>query len=123
MTCDGRRVGAMQKIHRTDFGLVAVAGQVSAVGVVVGWIARGACKDDKPEDDLDFTALWIKPDGIAWCVEADFNPYPLSGKCTIGSGSDIALAALTLGKTAREAVELSIELDCRSGGEIQELRL
>jgi hypothetical protein len=122
MTCDGRRVGTMKKIYRTNFGLVAVSGQVSAVLRVVQWVADGEARL-KPEEDLDFTALWIKHDGTAWGIESDFNPYPMSGPCTLGSGGDIALAALTLGKTAREAVELGIKLDCISGGDIQELIL
>ena len=121
MTCAGVRVGTMKKIHKLHGGLVAVAGQVSAAQVVLRWLEAGC--PDKPEDDIDFTALWIKRDGTVWCIESDFNPYPMSGPCTIGSGGDIALAALTLGKTAREAVELGIKLDCISGGEIQELRL
>lgn len=122
MTCDGRRVGTMTKIVRlAGGGLLGVAGHASATSVIARWLESGC--QDKPEDDIDFTALWIKKDGTAWCIESDFNPYPMSGPCTIGSGGDIALAALTLGKTAREAVELGIKLDCRSGGEIHELRL
>ena len=133
MTCDGVRVGTTKKIRALyggkagrdgllkSTGLVAVAGHASAMEVVSRWL-ESDCKD-KPEDDLDFTALWIKKDGTVWCIESDFNPYPMSVPCTIGSGGDIALAALTLGKTAREAVELGIKLDCISGGEIQELRI
>jgi len=116
------RVGTMKKIYRTNFGLVAVSGQVSAILRVLQWVDGGEARL-KPEEDLDFTALWIKHDGTAWVVEPDFNPYPMSGPCTLGSGGDIALAALTLGKTAREAVELGIKLDCKSGGDIQELIL
>ena len=122
MTCSGVRVGTMDKIFRLpDGGLLGVAGHASAMAVISRWLESGC--PDKPEDDIDFTALWIKKDGTVWCIESDFNPYPMSGPCTIGSGGDIALAALTLGKTAREAVELGIQLDCISGGEIQELRL
>lgn len=133
MTCDGRRVGMMLKIHALHHdqavadgflhktGMVGISGQVSAAGVVLRWLESG-CRE-RPEGDLDFTALWIKRDGSSWCIEEDFNPYQISCPCAIGSGADIALAALTLGKTAREAVELAIKLDCISGGDIQELTL
>lgn len=122
LTSDRIRSGFAKKIFRlVDGGRVGVAGQFSAASVVVDWLKSG--RAEKPNDDLDFAAIWIQADGSVWCIESDFNPYPMSGACAIGSGSDIALAALTLGKTAREAVELAIKLDCMSGGDIDELVL
>jgi hypothetical protein len=54
-------------------------------------------------------AVWVRLEGRAFHA--------------VGSGRDFALAAMHLGKTAEEAVELAIEFDCYSGGPIRSMEL
>lgn len=50
----------------------------------------------------------------------DFSIMPVESFTAIGSGRDFALAAMHLGKSARQAVEIATELDLFTGGNVRE---
>ena len=94
------------------------------------WFFTGAKSDesqimelshnDKPDIKPDCSALLVKDKRCYlvafngdYCAVSE-NEYPHS----IGSGGDFAIAAIDMGKTAREAVEYAITRDSGSGGKV-----
>lgn len=72
----------------------------------------------------DFAAIAITGEGRAWLINKDEGKTHASiwlrkESVAIGSGHMIAKAAMKLGKTAAEAVQLAIEMDIYSGGAVQ----
>lgn len=76
--------------------------------------------NDKPEVTPNCSALLVK-DGVCYLVTFDGDYCSVSDNdynFSIGSGGDFALAALDLGRTAKEAVEYAITRDKNSGGKV-----
>lgn len=70
--------------------------------------------------DFDnFSALVITPEDEVFLYEGSNLSMPVVPPVAIGSGSDFALSAMTLGKTADEAVAHAIQFDVFSGGEVK----
>lgn len=71
------------------------------------------------------------PDGVALIVLAgeiytvgwDYSVSNNGDFQALGSGSDFAVAAMHLGKSAKKAVEVAAELDLYTGGNVKELIL
>lgn len=125
ITQDGTRVGYQRKLHRWRAKgidhVAAYAGHLAVCHLALEWLKVGAKKKSKPvwDYDADFEIILIRDKEVlvldeTFTLRPGFTPY------TSGSGAAFALAALHLGKTAREAVELAIKLDSASGGEINE---
>lgn len=72
-----------------------------------------------------FQALEITPEGDVYYYCDSFHPSgPLMGPWfAIGSGEDYAVGALRMGATAEEAVEVGMEFDPWTGGDVVRLRL
>lgn len=68
-------------------------------------------------------ALVVEPNGDAfyWNDGRTFTGPIQADYYAIGSGQQTALAALTLGKSAAEAIELAILLDPWTGGDVRTL--
>lgn len=122
ITAGSERVGYQSKIYAFSSGYVAYCGDVTACHVVLDWIRKGARKNARPVLELEssFELLWIKK-GKVFVVDEELFPRPGFTPYTLGSGAAYALAALHLGCTARQAVELAIKLDTGSGGDIDEV--
>lgn len=95
---------------------------------MIEWVKAGRIKADFPahaKDKDDWQPLLvIELDGTTSFYER--TPYPIrnENRCVAyGSGKEYAVAAMHLGKTAREAIEVAIALDCGSGNGIDTLRL
>jgi hypothetical protein len=112
------------KAHRLpDGSLFASCGAVEPAAIVLRWLREGG---EKPtlDKDSDFEGVLVKPDKTVWVLYKQLEPVPIESPCyATGSGRDFALAALQMGKTAKEAVLLACELDIWSGMGITELRL
>jgi hypothetical protein len=93
------------------FGGCGSFGQVLAVKT---WLDGG----EKPAVD-DFSGIVVELDGSARILESSlqFVPVPFPW-FAIGSGRDFAIAAMHLGRTALQAVELAAEYDTYTGGQI-----
>lgn len=131
LSCGDMRLGSVQKVFKARLGgkltLFAGAGNHANWYSVVAWMVNGANVDEKPSfetsNENDFTLVVINKETTCYWTPT-MTPVPAPMPFVVaGSGEAYALAALTLGKTAREAVELAIKLDCASGGEIQEATL
>lgn len=113
------------KIHRAKDGSLMGATGTTAVCVALrNWYDAGAVKVDFPDKDKEATLLVVKPDGTLLLWDSNATPIRIEDKFhAIGSGRDFALAALHLGHTAREAVEVACKYDVYCGKGIETLEL
>lgn len=95
---------------------------------MLAWISRGAKPASFPEsqrDKNDWAAtLVIRPGPIIELYER--TPYPIryeDKQFACGTGRDFALAAMFLGKNAKEAVKVACVFDPGCGNGVDELRL
>ena len=102
------------KIFRIGQSLVGVAGDANLTTKWLAWFRRECPADEVGmtlDDDHTFNALVLNVSGLfvyGDCTEPD----KLHDKYfAIGVGSDIAMAAMALGKTPAEAVKLACRLD------------
>lgn len=101
------------KIHRIGNALVGYSGDAYIGNEVIAWLRDGA---DQRREDLHVNLLVVYDDGIIH--EYGITPFPDIVEdrfVAIGSGRDFALAAMTLGRTAVQAVELACLLDATCG--------
>lgn len=107
------------KLFRVGAALVAGSGDADHVAEMVAWLKAGAdpATFPAPQRTSDYAdMLMIGPDGSIWKYER--TPYPIRFEdkhFACGSGRDFALAALTLGCDARDAVAVACQLDLNSG--------
>ena len=107
------------KIH-TETGpvLVGVAGRAVDVQAFFHWARSGFDLEMWPKslEAADSTAMVILPSGQTLTYED--TPYPIvfhEQKRAIGSGMNFALAAMHLGKPAKQAVQVACDLDIYCG--------
>lgn len=111
------------QLRRSDEDcLFAGAGTSDLVEQVFFWLSGVVSERPIVGDKDDFRGLLITPTG-AYGLEERLTPFSVPAPYAIGSGRDFALAAMALGKTAKEAVELACKLDLYTGGTVIEARL
>lgn len=59
--------------------------------------------------------------GKIYDLGSDFSIMPIDGYGAIGSGANFATAAMHLGKSAKQAVEIATVLDLFTGGNVKEM--
>jgi hypothetical protein len=123
MTCGDTLYGnACQKIFKLKDGShVAFSGRVDLWREAVKWL-NGGEKPVVTEGDA-ILGLVVDKKGNAYEFDEKFRPMPTCTPWAGGSGSAFALAALHLGKTAEEAVELACKLDVNSHLPIQKVSI
>lgn len=111
------------KLHRLwHGGIVGFSGDGDEAMALLAWLNSNDQNPDKypaSMKDGNTSALEIDPDGTVWSWGK--TPYPQRVECrfyAMGHGRDFALAAMHLGKTAREAVEVACALDVFCGNGI-----
>lgn len=127
-TCVGNP-STVTKIFRIEDGLLGIAGSPTHGMALLEWFKAGRYPGTWPASrDPDSTAdiLFITNEGVILEYSGKGGPYP--ERCedkfiATGSGRDYALAALHLGLSAREAVELACKLDVFCGNGIDTLEL
>ena len=128
LSSQGGMIGITTKIHRINGMLVGGAGESAFISEMIQWIKDGRDSAKFPASQRDKDdwqpILLIEEDGSA-CFY-DRTPYPVrleQKHVTVGSGSEFARAALYLGKTAREAVEVANALCTTCGCGVDSLDL
>lgn len=107
------------KIRKINDNLVSGCGTTSYVEEMMAWYEKGADPKDFPkfqegESFCNFTV--ITKDRDICVYEKTAYPYKVSGKFyAMGSGRDYAMAAMHLGKSAIEAVDVASYFDCNCG--------
>ena len=115
------------KIFRLNDSLVGMWGEMSLCLEVVEWLRAGADPAKMPTaqrnaDDWSVVAVFDR----AGVRVYERSPCPITYEDDIwasGSGRDYAIAAMHLGKSAREAVEIACLFDVNCGNGIDTLEL
>lgn len=117
------------KIFRVRNGLLGIAGNGAHGMAIMRWINEGCDPDKwpKPVDEANSAdCLFISNQREIFEFFGSSGAYPVQYEDrynATGSGRDYALAAMYLGKTAREAVEVACALDVNCGKGIDTLEL
>lgn len=75
------------------------------------------------DSDMDVTVLELRHDGI-WIYESTIIPARIKNDFwAVGTGANYAIAAMHLGKSPKEAVELACLYDTSSNGPIDFMKL
>ena len=116
------------KLFRTKPGQIISFCGGGAQGLEMrAWIAAGAKANTFPasqRDDDNWAVVVVLDKRGLWYYER--TPYPLKVEdafYAFGSGRDYAMAAMHLGKTAREAVEIACLFDSGCGNGVTEMSL
>lgn len=120
---NGIYFGRTRKIHKlADGSLLAGAGSNSMLLRVVNWLNHDCdFPDVDPEKETDrFQGLLIEPGRRVFYMDqsleqSEFVDLPF---VAIGSGRELALGAMAMGATAREAVMIACQFDAHSRGPV-----
>lgn len=124
----GTMIGTVTKVYRYGDLLVGGAGDGCFISAMREWVKAGRDPDKFPahqgsKDDW-CPIMVIEADGS--CLIYERSPYPTRLEqrfMAIGSGREYAMAAMHLGKTAAEAVEVASALDSACGNGVDTLPL
>lgn len=121
-------IGETTKIHRVRGCLVGTSGESCIGEEILAWFGASENPEEFPEacrtEEGWGRMLVIREDGRVQTYER--SPYPLrqeSKYFAIGSGADIALAAMHLGEPAADAVLLASKLNAGCGNGVDTLVL
>ena len=111
----------LQKVKRLPDGrIVGCAGSGYNGVAFMDWLESGG---DKPKLGEDFEAIVLHPDGSCFTYDESCVAMSESLPTATGSGRQLALAAMDLGKTPAEAVEYAATRDMATGGVIRSTEL
>ena len=123
---DKHPIGYKQKIHKLDDGSL-VGASSNKVGETDRFVAlyKKLGVEGDYEKDTGVQAIVVKPNGeVFYFCDNQYFSGPISGEyIAIGSGEKYAYAAMLMGADAIKAIEISIECDVWSGGEVRSLKL
>jgi len=118
------RVGNFNKIEQlADGSYIGMAGSVEVFEEVIAWLNDRTLPKPTFEEDDTFTAIIVNPNKSVRELSNSLRFFKVAGDWAAGSGSLIALTAMHLGKTARQAVEVAIELDVGTGGKVNSIKV
>lgn len=120
VTSQNTRVGQMDKLWRWKHGWFSVSGRLEHYRIIRDFLNNG--KKSKCLGKFSCLA-WNEDEQVMYEAVNDFAFYPAPCPDAIGSGEQIALTALHMGKTAKQAIELAIKLDTSTGGPAKKVTL
>lgn len=106
-----------------DGRLLGFSGDIGVGMLMLDWLDRGGARPPQQDTDRWATVLEITPDGACWCHGRDSRWRIEQPFFAIGSGRDFALAAMALGRSAAEAVDLAARFDTGTGNGVDALAL
>jgi len=126
----GLRMRAAKVRRLSDGTLVGGAGCDGTFQAMADWIAQGGpdlSPKSRPaaqsDEEMSVHLIEARPDGAVFLHTRSGRTAVVERAFAVGSGGHFALAAMALGQTAAQAVELAIRLDTRSGGDVEALDL
>ena len=126
--CYAGMINTVTKIFRVGALLVGGSGEMAYIMQLIEWVRNGRNVDDFPPSQRDKdewqTLLVIEADGTISLYER--TPHPVRYEqqfVAIGSGREYARAAMYLGKSSVEAVQVACALDAGCGNGIDTLEL
>jgi 20S proteasome alpha/beta subunit len=118
----GGFITEVTKLYKVGHVIMGGAGSADMINEMIMWFVSGATPETFPELQRNVqeccTILAIGPDSKAMLYQSSPYPIHIEGKpFAIGAGRDFAVMAMHLGKTAKEAVELTALFcsDCGNG--------
>lgn len=121
----GAHVNTVTKVFAAGEYLIGFTGSAKHIGPFRAWLDAGAVAEAFPQCPADdqIHALAVRRDGTVWKFEGTAYPVRIEDfQAAAGSGRDYARAAMHLGKTAREAVEIACLFDENCGNGVDVLR-
>lgn len=121
-TANGLRDHKTTKAFRHKGVLIAACGSSALCGKFREWVIAGMNGESPFEGAEDGTGFVVS-EGAAVCFGTSGCWSVSEPFYTLGSGYPIALGALAMGATAKQAVEIAARFDTTTGGEITALSL
>ena len=122
LTWDDESTSPGIKIERVHSEIIGIAGDVAAGNRYLDWYRAGS-KGRKPKVTKDFKALRLNKEGL-YLVDHDLVWVKVDAPFyAIGSGAQLAIGALEMGATPKQAVEIAAKHDNYTGGQITTLEL
>jgi hypothetical protein len=126
ITADGRPERGT-KLFRLEFRgervVYAGCGDMGEMYLIAEWLAARGTPDDRPAlDEPGCSGLLLNMETKTLYSVIGRRPVlcpVLEPFMSVGSGAPYALAAMALGKNAKEAIELAARFDVSTGGEIE----
>jgi hypothetical protein len=126
--CAGSGHLTTTKLVRLHGGVLAGCGNTSQILEMIHWIKKGAKVGTFPhrqrDPDTSCSILLVNAQGAI--LQYESTPHPIEVEnpfWAIGSGSHYAMAAMHLGRSARQAVEVACALDPGCGDGVDEIIL
>jgi hypothetical protein len=129
---DSRRCAGSELIDECTVKIKTVGGTTYAITgtfacflAAIEWHQKGAIPGDQPKGtEKDYWTLLVMTEDAVDKYSHDLPysdpfPYPQA----FGSGASYAMAALKMGKSPREAIEVAKQLDIHTGGPVQEITI
>lgn len=114
------------KIIRVKDGYIGWAGNVQDVQCAVKWFKAGADPEKAPKGDWTF--VFVDSARRAHEYErhpdhpdVDIHPVECNIPYALGTGAQLAIGAMKAGACAAQAVNIAIECDKHSGGEVDKI--
>lgn len=106
--------GKSKKLYKLKDGRhVALCGTVSLVPEILAWL-NGEGDIPEPIEEEAVGGLLVDKEGNAFEISRSMRLFPACVPWAGGSGENIAMTAMYLGKTAVEAVAVACKLDTKS---------
>lgn len=115
---------SVHKIERVKGMLVGMSGDHATAAELLKWFVSGGEFPAKAREDTA-TLLVVDHSGVHLYTAGPEPMMVLDGHMAVGSGRDYALMAMHLGKTAKEAVELTclFDVNCGNGVDVLEITI
>lgn len=113
------------KIRIKGRAVFALTGDFAVYDAAIDWYLQGADPTKVPSagKNVNWSLLAIDENGLRRYTPETPYPDPFGYPQAFGSGCSYALAALKLGKSPKEAIELASSLDIYTGGPIQVINI
>jgi len=113
--------------YQGDRVIYAGCGDVGDMLLIAEWLGAHGLPENRPDlDDPGCSGLLLNLETRSLFSVVGKRPvlYPVREPFTaVGSGAPYAIAAMALGRTAWQAVELAMRFDTSTGGEIEGITL
>lgn len=120
--------GTIVKGRHTKNLLMAGCGACEDIVAVFDWLEAGGGEENKKKfglaREVKCQVLTINKNGEVISYEGQLYPMKTNSPWyALGSGSDVALGALEMGATAKEAVQVASKYDVNTGGTVHTLSI
>jgi len=106
--------------HQDGEMLIGFTGNLYIIDEVLKWFRDGKNPNDKPKEDCGGQFFVLHSDGQIEIFSKTWQSFFIDCDYTaIGGGRDFAIAALYLGKSPKESIEIASALDIHTGGPVQ----